>query len=118
MKKNTTASGLLAQKIAENFYHQLGYSTVERNFRCPPGEIDLLLRRGGELLVVEVKGRAQFNADEAWSPRWRAKKRHLRAALLWYLAREPEWLRETAFEIVYVTQGRVSERFTDEPLSG
>jgi putative endonuclease len=118
MPKNTTTKGNAAERVAELFYHQLGYRTLERNFRCPRGEIDLLLRRGEELLVVEVKGRAVFDPDEAWAPRWRAKKRRLHTTLLYYLAREPAWAGEFTFEIVFVTQGRVKERFTDEPFFG
>lgn len=118
MPKNTTAMGNAAERVAELFYHRLGYLTLERNFRCPGGEIDLLLRRGEELLLVEVKGRAAFDPDEAWAPRWRAKKRRLSRALRWYLAQNPPWAGEIAFEIVFVTQGRVSERFTDEPFFG
>ncbi len=34
-----------------------GMTIVERNFRCPRGEIDIIARDGDELVFVEVKTR-------------------------------------------------------------
>jgi putative endonuclease len=39
-------------------YGELGYSVVARNWRCPLGEIDLVIGRGGLLVFCEVKTRA------------------------------------------------------------
>jgi putative endonuclease len=39
-------------------YRELGYSVVARNWRCPLGEIDLVIGRGGLLVFCEVKTRA------------------------------------------------------------
>ncbi|UWF78477.1 YraN family protein [Microbacterium neungamense] len=35
----------------------LGYDIIDRNWRCPQGEIDIVARIGGVLAVVEVKTR-------------------------------------------------------------
>lgn len=34
-----------------------GYLVVDRNWRCPLGEIDIVARRGAALVIVEVKTR-------------------------------------------------------------
>ena len=34
-----------------------GYEILDRNWRCPQGELDIVARRGGVLVVVEVKTR-------------------------------------------------------------
>ncbi len=115
----TSEIGARAEKVAEDFYLGKGFTLIARNFRLPSGEIDLILRRGQELLFVEVKGRKEFQADEAWCPRWREKKRKLRSAVRVFLARNADMLAdngEIRLEIVFVTQGRVSERFEDEPF--
>ena len=116
---STREKGAVAERVAEGFFLRQGYALVERNFQLHRrGEIDLILRRGEELLFVEVKGRKEFHADEAWQPLWRKKKRRLRLVAQAYLARHGERLQhftEWRLEIVYVTQGRVNARF-EEPF--
>lgn len=34
-----------------------GYTVIDRNWRCPQGELDIIAVRGAELVVVEVKTR-------------------------------------------------------------
>ena len=34
-----------------------GYKVVDRNWRCSLGEIDLIVRRGRQLVIAEVKAR-------------------------------------------------------------
>lgn len=111
--------GQLAEKIAEKFYLDLGFIVLARNFRLPLGEIDLIVRKGATLCFVEVKGRAVFRDGEAWCPRWQPKKRRLRRMAEIYMMDKGESLTEwseTRLEIVYVTQGRVSHRYEDEPF--
>ena len=44
--------------MAARYLELAGYSIVDRNWRCPQGEIDLVARDGGELVFVEVKTRS------------------------------------------------------------
>ncbi len=48
--------------MAAAFLTKRGYKIVEKNFRCPFGEIDLIAWEGETLVFVEVKARsgAQF----------------------------------------------------------
>lgn len=120
-KQNTTILGRSAERIAEQDYIERGYEVVARNFRCHIGEIDLILYHDGELVVAEVKGRRVLRLDDAWLTRWYRKKSRLSRTLRWFLAVHPEWhARSDQFrlEIVFVTQGRVSQRFGDEPYRG
>jgi putative endonuclease len=47
--------GHIGEDIALTFYERDGYTLVERNFRKPYGEIDLIVRKGKEVVFVEVK---------------------------------------------------------------
>ena len=38
----------------------LGYRLIERNWRCPQGEVDLILMDGDELVFAEVKTRSSL----------------------------------------------------------
>jgi putative endonuclease len=113
--------GRKAERVAELDYLERGYEIVARNYRCHLGEIDLLVFREGELVVVEVKGRRWITFDDASLTRWYRKKSRLSRTLRWFLAANREWVYRTdsyRLEIVFVTHGRVAERFADEPYRG
>ena len=48
-------AGMAAEEAVCRRYLDAGYDLVASRKRCPEGEIDLLLRLGGELVAVEVK---------------------------------------------------------------
>jgi len=47
-------------------YRLRGYRVVARNVRVAGGEIDLVVRRGRTLVIVEVKTRQSVVAGEGW----------------------------------------------------
>lgn len=48
--------GRIGEDVASQFLVRIGYTVVERNFRKPYGEIDIVARgAGGVLIFVEVK---------------------------------------------------------------
>ncbi len=74
------------EEAAARFLEAQGYVILERNCRLSGGEIDLIARDGGCLVVVEVKTRrgGQFGSPfEAVDAR---KQRRLAAAALEYMA--------------------------------
>lgn len=89
-----------------------GYRPVARRFRCPAGEIDLIVRRGRVLAFVEVKAREDAAAAaEAVSPRQR--QRILRAAEA-FLQRRPELAKlDQRFDAVLVAPGRRPRHLPD-----
>jgi len=82
-----------------------GYRPVARNLRTPVGEIDLAVRRGGTLAIVEVKTRGRFaDAAEAIRPEQQAR---IRRAAEWLLAQRPDLARLTVrFDAVLVLPWR------------
>lgn len=50
-------AGRAAEEIAERLYLELGGRIAARRWRCPGGEIDLVVELGGETVFVEVKAR-------------------------------------------------------------
>ncbi len=65
-----------------------GYRPVARNLKTPVGEIDLVVRRGGVLAVIEVKTRGTL-ADAAESIRPQQQAR-IRRATEWLLNGRPD----------------------------
>ena len=50
--------GRRGEDLAADYLKGAGLAIVERNGRCPIGEIDVVARDGGETVFVEVKTRA------------------------------------------------------------
>jgi len=49
--------GRYGERLAARHLGELGFKVLARNWRCPLGEIDLVLREGDTLVVCEVKTR-------------------------------------------------------------
>lgn len=56
--KNRYGRGVAAERSAEILLRLKGYSIIQRRFRTPVGEIDILASRGQTLVIVEVKRRS------------------------------------------------------------
>jgi putative endonuclease len=55
-------AGLAAEDIVLRSYQAAGYALLARRFRGLRGEIDLILRRGEDVIFVEVKKSKSFEA--------------------------------------------------------
>ena len=80
---------------------------VARNWRCREGELDLVVRRGRELVFVEVKARTtdRFGIPaEAVTP---AKQRRLRGLAARYLRDTGTRAGSLRFDVVAILAGRL-----------
>lgn len=80
--------GRRAERIAAWLLRLKGYAILATGLRLPPGEIDIVARRGGILVFVEVKARGDL-ALAADAVRRRQRARIGRAALH-FLAMRPD----------------------------
>jgi len=97
------------QKIGEDAAAALlekeGWTVLHRNWSLRLGELDLVARRGGCLVFVEVKARrAPAYVDPALGVDWR-KQRQLRRVAEAYLALEKPVFTECRFDVVGVVVG-------------
>jgi putative endonuclease len=77
MSKHNQKIGRWGEEIAAEYLQEKGYQLVDRNFRTPYGEIDLIVRRDEITIFVEVKTRtsARFGyPEESITPR---KQQHM-----------------------------------------
>lgn len=49
--------GRLGEKLASTYYQNLAYKLLGKNLNTPYGEIDLLLIKNNQIIIVEVKTR-------------------------------------------------------------
>jgi putative endonuclease len=75
--------GEVGESIAADYLLASGYAVVDRNWRCPDGEIDIVALDGSTVVVCEVKTRrsTEFGAPfEAVTPEKSARLYRLAAA--------------------------------------
>ena len=85
MTQARRALGAEGEAAVAAWYAGRGYDVVARNWRCPTGELDLVVRKGRTLVFCEVKTRtsAAFGAPvEAVTPAKQARLRRLAGAWL------------------------------------
>jgi putative endonuclease len=101
--------GAWGEDLVARRYLEAGYRVLDRNWRCPTGELDLVLGHGRTVVFCEVKTRSseRFGSPlEAVGP---TKQRKLRAVALVWLAEHPALgpRREIRFDVAGVLGGRV-----------
>ena len=96
--------GEWGEGIAADFLTARGYEILARNIRTPAGEIDLLARRGGLLVFIEVKTRR----GEGFGPPEEAitavKQQHMEDSALAWLAEHPGEGGNWQFDVIAIYQ--------------
>lgn len=88
MSDRRKKTGRQGEAIAAAYFVGQGYTILQRNWRCPAGELDLVMARGSTLVFVEVRARRgnRFGlAEESITP---AKRARLIALAETYLQQE------------------------------
>ena len=98
--------GLSAESRAALLLIATAYRILERRWKTPSGEIDIVARRRSVVVFIEVKARGSIDeAVEAVTDR--TKRRVTGAAELW-LARHPQYANGgIRFDVIVVTPGKM-----------
>jgi putative endonuclease len=88
-KKKTYDRGVMAEGAAELFLRAKGFEILERRYRTPVGEVDIVAIDGQYLVFVEVKARASVEtALESLTPKMRAR---IQDASMHFLSSYPKY---------------------------
>lgn len=89
-----------------------GYRILARRYRVPVGEVDLIARRGGILVAIEVKARDDFaTAGEAIQAR---QRRRIARALSHFLSSRPDLATlSPRFDVMLVAPRRLPRHLVD-----
>lgn len=101
------ALGAEGEATAAAWYEARGYDIVARNWRCREGELDLVVRRGRQLVFVEVKTRTTDRFGVPAEAVTLAKQRRLRGLAMRYLADTGTRASDLRFDVVAILAGDI-----------
>ncbi len=93
------------EEAAWQAYRRRGYRLLARNWRCPLGELDLVMARGSEVVFCEVKARRSYVLGGAYEAVTPAKQRKLRTLARAYCMSERPQVERYRFDVASVSIG-------------
>ncbi len=103
---SAVARGRALEALARQHLEQQGLRFLSQNFRCPGGELDLVMQDRDELVFVEVRGRRNSRYGSAAESIDHAKRRRLMRAAERFLQRNPSLaIGPCRFDVVTLTGG-------------
>jgi putative endonuclease len=97
---NRRSLGDRGEDLAAAFLKKQGYKIVERNYRTPLGEIDLVARHQGVLVFIEVKTRTSARFGAGQEAVHYAKQARLRKLADYYLKQKRLGEMAVRFDVV------------------
>lgn len=102
--------GRAAENAAENFLRQQGCKTLQRNFRCRMGEIDLVVRDGDCLVFAEVRFRRPGQHGSGAESITHTKRQKLIRSAGYYLRTQKISSHQVCrFDVLSVSQTKATE---------
>ena len=109
--------GRAGEDRAADHYRRLGFTILDRNYRCDLGEIDLVVGRDDLIVFCEVKAR---RSDRWGAPSeavgWRKQQRLRKLAGRWLAERRPRVPR-IRFDVVSVLERGPDVELTHTPAA-
>ncbi len=79
--------GEKGEGLAEGFLKRKGYKIIQKNYRTPIGEIDIIAQDGDTLVFIEVKARGSIEYGEPFEAVNRTKRQKIANVASLYLKR-------------------------------
>jgi putative endonuclease len=94
--------GRRGESLAAGYLQAKGYTILERNYRTPYGEIDLIAATGDVIAFVEVKTRTSKSLgppEISITPR---KIEHMRNAAEYFIQQHPDMIKDWRLDVLTV----------------
>jgi putative endonuclease len=94
--------GHLGESIAAVFLEKKGYTILERNYRTPHGEIDLIVSQDEFIAFVEVKTRTSSSLGPPEISITSRKIEHMRNAAEYFIQQHPEMVNDWRIDAITI----------------
>ncbi len=103
MQNSKQILGKEGERIAERYLKSKGYKLVERNYRCPVGEMDLIALDHRVIVFVEVKTRSDDRFGVPLESVHRRKQQRMIKAALFFLSQHRLHHRDARFDVIGIS---------------
>lgn len=117
MDQRSHIHGVLGEVRAEQLLVGKGYRILQRNYKAPGSEIDLIAEDGGCIVFAEVKMRTRGAATGREAVTLAKQKRICKGALH-YLTRHGLMNRQARFDVIEIQGERVTHIVNAFPYQG
>lgn len=104
---NNRTAGALGEDAACQALRRARIKVLERNYRRPTGEIDIIAQEGRTLLFIEVKARSSTKYGRPAEAVTRTKQLHILRTAMCYLAEHGLDDASVRFDVIEVLPGEV-----------
>lgn len=104
---NKREEGLQGEERAAAILKDEGYKIIERNFRSPFGELDIIAEEGGYLVFVEVKKRNTQVFGDPLQAVNAVKQRHIIKSAMFYMKTHRRFNSKVRFDVVGIDRENV-----------
>ena len=112
MRINKTSLGRFGEALAREYLTKKKQNVVDHNFRCPLGEIDIIVRKNKAYHFVEVKYRRSADYGLPQDSVVKRKQQRIRnAAIVWLKRRHLPLDSEIHFDVVAITEQRNKKKY-------
>lgn len=95
--------GRRGEELAEHYLLKKGLCLLERNYRAPGGEIDLIMCQESFYIFVEVKTRKCDKFGDGRESITHQKQRRIKTVVLQYLKNRPFSTGRFRFDVIIIT---------------
>ncbi len=101
--------GKTGEKEAIRYLKKKGYRILDRNFRTPLGEIDIIAEDKNQLVFVEVKTRTSDTFGEPFESVHKIKQHRLKRLALFYIKQKGKEDMSVRFDVISIKIGGTKE---------
>ena len=101
--------GSIGEKLASDYLERIGYSILQRNFRCRYGEIDIIACNSEYLVFCEVKTRKGYVPLHPSLSVTKTKGKRIRELAGLYLMEHQDETRQPRFDVISVIMNQNHE---------
>ncbi len=90
-------SGGFAEEVVVRYLINKGHKIIERNYRCPVGEIDIISQKDEYICFVEVRSRTDSVYGKPYETVTYPKQRKISKTAKFFISQNPQYFNKFSF---------------------